>query len=98
MKTEGEPSKTIELRTDVTGPSAPVIVNLTCDISNNTLHVSWERPVIFFNSIDYFFIQYRSEDKSDTEFEELAVPGGGVNSRELHSVGIQSSFGAFSDK
>ena len=90
MKTEGEPSKTIEFRTDVTGPSPPIIVNLTCDTTNNTLHVSWERPTIFFNSIDYFFIQYRSEDKSDTEFEELAVPGGGVNSRELHLVGSQS--------
>ena len=86
MKTEGEPSKTLEFRTDVTGPSAPLIVNLTCETTSDALHVYWERPTVFYNSIDYFFIYYRSEDKSDSEFEEVAVPGGGVNTKLEHYV------------
>ncbi|XP_054161930.1 tyrosine-protein phosphatase 99A-like isoform X2 [Oppia nitens] len=84
QKTEGESSKAVEYRTDVTGPSAPQIVNLTCETTSDALHVFWERPSVYYNSIDYFFIYYRSEHNSDNEFEEVAVPGGGANTRYEH--------------
>ena len=32
------------------------------------------------------FSTIRSEDKSDSEFEEVAVPGGGVNTKYEHYV------------
>ncbi len=84
-KTEGESSRTLEFRTDVSGPNAPLIVNLTCQ-SNDALHVQWERPSVFYNSIDYYFIYYRSEHRSDTEFEEIAISAGGVNAHYDHDV------------
>ncbi len=84
-KTEGESSRTLEFRTDVSGPSAPLIVNLTCQ-SNDALHVQWEQPSIYYNSIDYYFIYYRSEHKSDTEFEEIAVSAGGAYSNHNQDV------------
>ncbi|XP_054722094.1 tyrosine-protein phosphatase 99A-like, partial [Uloborus diversus] len=69
-KHEGDPSKILEFHTDVQGPSAPYIVNLTCQ-TLDSLYVQWERPQIFFNRIDYYFVHYRSENNWD--FEEIAM-------------------------
>ncbi|KAG8195656.1 hypothetical protein JTE90_004989 [Oedothorax gibbosus] len=69
-KHEGETSKILEFHTDVQGPSAPYIVNLTCQ-TLDSLYVQWERPQIFFNRIDYYFVHYRSENNWD--FEEIAM-------------------------
>ncbi|GFX11832.1 protein sidekick-1 [Trichonephila clavipes] len=69
-KHEGETSKILEFHTDVQGPSAPYIVNLTCQ-SLDSLYVQWERPQVFFNRIDYYFVHYRSENNWD--FEEIAM-------------------------
>lgn len=54
----------------LSGPSAPYIVNLTCQ-TLDSLYVQWERPQIFFNRIDYYFVNYRSENSWD--FEEIAL-------------------------
>lgn len=70
---EGAPSRTIEIRTDVQGPSAPYIVNLTCS-SLDSLFLQWERPSTFYNEIDYYFVYYRSE--ASWEFEEIALSAG----------------------
>ncbi|OTF80580.1 hypothetical protein BLA29_011393, partial [Euroglyphus maynei] len=42
-RSEGEASRTIEFRTDVSGPSAPYITNITCE-GDDALIVQWTRP------------------------------------------------------
>ncbi|EFX83408.1 hypothetical protein DAPPUDRAFT_48090, partial [Daphnia pulex] len=69
-KHEGEPSEPIIVQTDVRGPSAPRIANLTCH-NADTLFLQWHRPSIYNKSIDLYYIYYRYEDAWD--FEELAV-------------------------
>ncbi|KAK7794416.1 hypothetical protein R5R35_010393 [Gryllus longicercus] len=67
---EGDVSDAILHKTDIMGPSAPRIVNLTCQ-SNDTLLLQWQRPAEFYNSIDFYFITYRIENTE--EIEELSI-------------------------
>ncbi|XP_055902453.1 tyrosine-protein phosphatase 99A isoform X2 [Eupeodes corollae] len=55
---EGESTEPIRQRTDVAGPSAPIVVNLTCH-SQDSITIRWRRPLEFFNSIDYYIIKSR---------------------------------------
>ncbi|XP_030370999.1 tyrosine-protein phosphatase 99A isoform X2 [Scaptodrosophila lebanonensis] len=57
-KNEGEPSDQIAQRTDVAGPSAPLIVNLTCH-SQESITIRWKRPHEFYKSIDFYIIKTR---------------------------------------
>ncbi|KAH8419235.1 hypothetical protein KR222_011240, partial [Zaprionus bogoriensis] len=57
-KNEGEPSDQISQRTDVGGPSAPAIVNLTCH-SQESITIRWKRPYEFYNSIDFYVVKTR---------------------------------------
>ncbi|XP_030244010.1 tyrosine-protein phosphatase 99A isoform X4 [Drosophila navojoa] len=57
-KNEGEPSDQIAQRTDVAGPSAPAIVNLTCH-SQESITIRWKRPYEFYNTIDFYIIKTR---------------------------------------
>nr|AAA28486.1 protein tyrosine phosphatase precursor [Drosophila melanogaster] len=57
-KNEGEPSDQIAQRTDVGGPSAPAIVNLTCH-SQESITIRWRRPYEFYNTIDFYIIKTR---------------------------------------
>ena len=57
-KHEGEPSDPIIVQTDVRGPSAPRIANLTCH-NADTLFLQWHRPSIYNKSIDLYYIYYR---------------------------------------
>ncbi|KAM8705306.1 hypothetical protein ACLKA7_009726 [Drosophila subpalustris] len=57
-KNEGEPSDQIAQRTDVGGPSAPAIVNLTCH-SQESITIRWKRPYEFYNTIDFYIIKTR---------------------------------------
>ena len=57
-KHEGEPSEPIIVQTDVRGPSAPRIANLTCH-NADTLFLQWHRPSIYNKSIDLYYIYYR---------------------------------------
>lgn len=73
------------------GPSAPYIVNLTCQ-TLDSLYVQWERPQIFFNRIDYYFINYRSENSWD--FDEIALAS--PHERAIdHGVGLLSFLSIF---
>lgn len=85
QRSEGEASRTLEFRTDVSGPSAPYIVNLTCD-GDHSLIVQWSRPEHYFYKIDYYFVYYRSEHDSDTDFEEIAINIPGFESTLEHDV------------
>ncbi|OAD61168.1 Tyrosine-protein phosphatase 99A, partial [Eufriesea mexicana] len=69
-KNEGEPSDHIIRRTDISGPSAPLILNVTCP-THDSVYIQWARPNIFWGSIDYYFINYRIEN--DNRFEEIEV-------------------------
>ena len=70
-KNEGESSDTIEVKTDVGGPSPPRILNLSC-LALDALFVQWQRPTKFYNTIDYYYVDYRNEEWLD--FEELVLP------------------------
>nr|CAD7455446.1 unnamed protein product [Timema tahoe] len=69
-KNEGDSSEAILHKTDISGPSAPRILNLTCQ-SHDTLFLQWQRPSEFFNTIDLYYISYR--DESSWEYEEIIV-------------------------
>ncbi|ODN00699.1 Tyrosine-protein phosphatase 99A [Orchesella cincta] len=69
-KNEGESSDAIVVKTDVRGPSPPRIVNVSC-LAEDALFIAWQRPTKFYNSIDFFYIDYRSEEWKD--FEEITV-------------------------
>lgn len=60
-KNEGEPSDQIIRRTDIIGPSAPTILNLTCQ-SHESVYVHWARPAHFWGTIDYYDIRYQKEN------------------------------------
>jgi hypothetical protein len=57
-KHEGDPSEPIVVQTDVRGPNAPRIANLTCH-NADTLFLQWHRPSIYNKSIDLYYIYYR---------------------------------------
>ena len=40
---EGSPSQQLSLKTDVSGPLAPTLTNLTCE-DEQTLHLEWMAP------------------------------------------------------
>lgn len=71
-KNEGEPSDQIIRRTDITGPGAPQILNLTCQ-SHESVYVHWARPANFWGSIDYYYINYRRENTRYYEEIELST-------------------------
>lgn len=71
-KNEGEPSEHIIHRTDIAGPTAPRILNLTCQ-AQDAIYFQWQRPVLFWNSIDYYYIRYRNEEMNDYEVIELSA-------------------------
>ncbi|KAL9899426.1 protein tyrosine phosphatase 99A isoform 2-T2 [Glossina fuscipes fuscipes] len=55
-KNEGDSSDQIIQRTDVAGPSAPIVVNLTCH-SQDSLTIRWKRPLEYYNNIDFYVIK-----------------------------------------
>ncbi|XP_071863739.1 putative receptor-type tyrosine-protein phosphatase mosPTP-1 isoform X3 [Bombus fervidus] len=69
-KNEGEPSDHIIRRTDISGPSAPLILNVTCP-THDSVYIQWARPNLFWGSIDYYFINYRIEN--DNRYEEIEM-------------------------
>lgn len=82
-KDEGAASSTITIETDVDGPSAPKIFNLTCQ-STDSIFVQWQQPEIFYHKIDYYYVLYRAE--SSYGFEE--IPMLAAEDRSDHAVSI----------
>lgn len=68
-----ELSEEIKQCTDVSGPGPPRITNVTClpsnNPSNNSFYVQWQRPTEFFNTIDVYFIYFKTID--ELEYEEI---------------------------
>ena len=77
-KNEGQSSNPFEMVTDVAGPSAPIITNLTCK-DESSIYLQWDRPQVVYKTIDYYYIYYMFDGK--TQFREVAVGMNGTLSR-----------------
>ena len=67
-KNEGDACDAISQRTDISGPSPPIVVNLTCHVQD-ALYLRWKRPLEYYNSIDFYIISFRSV--AQKEFQEI---------------------------
>ena len=54
------------------GPTAPLILNLTCQ-AEDAIFLQWARPNSIWNTIDYYYINYREENSED--YKEIELPG-----------------------
>lgn len=66
----GNETPPLEITTEVKGPSAPIIVNLTCSL--DSLYIQWEKPVNYYKSVDHYLVYYRSENSRD--FNHISLP------------------------
>ncbi|XP_037301718.1 uncharacterized protein LOC119188557 [Manduca sexta] len=55
----GPESEPLYVLTDVRPPSAPIILNLTCDQPKRTLYLQWRQPLEYNNSIDQYVVTLR---------------------------------------
>lgn len=62
----GEPSQVAKFRTDVSAPSQPHSINVSCLPADGIL-IKWLRPEKFYNQIDYYYVEYRPDSSSQTE-------------------------------
>lgn len=69
-KNEGEASDAVTQRTDISGPSAPIVSNLTCH-NLDALYLRWKRPSEYYNTIDYYIVSFRSV--AQHEFSEIKI-------------------------
>ncbi|XP_071438889.1 putative receptor-type tyrosine-protein phosphatase mosPTP-1 isoform X2 [Hetaerina americana] len=67
---DGVSSDPINQKTDISGPSSPNILNLTCQ-AEDALFLQWQRPQEFNNSIDYYYVGYR--DEQAFMYEEIVI-------------------------
>ncbi|KAK8381218.1 hypothetical protein O3P69_008230 [Scylla paramamosain] len=77
---EGKSSQPVIVSTDLSGPGAPTISNLSCQ-ANGDIYLQWLRPEKLYGTVDLYYIYYRPEDSF--EFEEIAVNS--VNNRKEHN-------------
>lgn len=82
---EGKSSYPVMVSTDLSGPGAPVISNLSCQ-ADGDIYLQWLRPEKLYGTVDLYYIYYRPEDSF--EFEEIAVNS--VNNRREHNVSRSS--------
>ncbi|XP_073958567.1 LOW QUALITY PROTEIN: uncharacterized protein [Choristoneura fumiferana] len=55
----GPQSEPLYVLTDVLPPSAPVILNLTCDQPHDILYLQWRQPLEYNNSLDQYVVTLR---------------------------------------
>ncbi|XP_071054817.1 putative receptor-type tyrosine-protein phosphatase mosPTP-1 isoform X3 [Onthophagus taurus] len=67
-KNEGEKSDDVFNKTDIDGPDAPRILNLTCQ-TQDTIYVQWQRPIRYYHSIDSYRIYLSGEYLEDTTID-----------------------------
>lgn len=68
-KNEGDASDAVTQRTDISGPSAPIVSNLTCH-NLDALYLRWKRPQ-YYNTIDYYIVSFRLV--AQHEFQEIKI-------------------------
>lgn len=71
-KNEGEASDAVTQKTDISGPSAPIVVNLTCH-NLDALYLRWKRPLEYYNSIDFYIVSSRSINNGQHDFHEIKI-------------------------
>lgn len=67
-------------KTDVSGPSPPVIVNLTCS-TTNSVYLRWRRPQTYYNTIDLYVITFR--DLSTNDFKTIKIDNSSATHTEI---------------
>lgn len=77
---DGNASDSIVQRTDVSGPSPPTILNLTCT-GENSLYLKWRIPETYYNSIDYYIISYRNIETSI--FKDIQIDNASSSHSEI---------------
>ncbi|XP_008200584.1 tyrosine-protein phosphatase 99A isoform X3 [Tribolium castaneum] len=95
---EGEPSDPIYNTTDISGPSSPKLLNLTCQ-TQDTIFFQWARPEHFYYSIDYYYIYIYLNDRiwknisieSSTEHLETSYSVENVTTNTEYQVQMQAS-------
>ncbi|XP_022116980.2 uncharacterized protein LOC110994580 isoform X1 [Pieris rapae] len=55
----GPQSTPLYVLSDVNPPSAPIILNLTCDLPNGILYLQWRQPLEYNNSLDLYVVTLR---------------------------------------
>lgn len=63
---DGEASDNVIQMTDISGPSPPQVVNLTCH-SQDALYVRWKRPFEYFNTIDFYQIIFKNLENNEQQ-------------------------------
>ncbi|KAL5015064.1 hypothetical protein ScPMuIL_009334 [Solemya velum] len=71
---KGEFSDVFPALTDITGPSPPVIQNVT-ELSPTSVYVSWLPPEIIHRQLDSYIIQYFDVNKRGYPQKQLVVDG-----------------------
>uniref|UniRef100_A0A1B0GM56 Fibronectin type-III domain-containing protein n=1 Tax=Phlebotomus papatasi TaxID=29031 RepID=A0A1B0GM56_PHLPP len=66
----GNRSDIVTQRTDISGPSPPEVVNLTC-LAQDVIFLHWKRPLEYHHTIDWYIISYRALDEPD--FQEFSI-------------------------
>ncbi|XP_056645742.1 tyrosine-protein phosphatase 99A [Diorhabda sublineata] len=70
QKHEGYSSDSQIAVTDISGPSPPKILNLSCQ-ANETIYIQWERPSSFYYSIDYYYVYI---NLGNTLYDNITIP------------------------
>ncbi|CAK1546813.1 unnamed protein product [Leptosia nina] len=55
----GPQSAPLYVLSDVNPPSAPIVLNLTCDLPNRILYLQWRQPLEYNNSLDQYVVTLR---------------------------------------
>lgn len=84
-KFTGDASLPIKFKTDVSAPSAPFVVNLSCAFPD-AIQLQWQRPSTFNNAIDYYFVYYKK--RSDYSYEERQIAA--QTDKQLNEILITS--------
>lgn len=79
----GDNSNAVKVKTDVAGPSAPPIFNLTCH-NSDSLYIAWGRPSRYYSHVDMYYVHFRSEYA--WSFEEIAMDASLDPSQEHHML------------
>lgn len=64
--------------TDVAGPSAPLVTNLTCK-DEQSIFLQWDTPRKVYKTVDFYYVYYRNAEQ--WQFKEVAVGMNGTKSR-----------------
>lgn len=68
----GEPSQPVKFKTDVSAPSPPQFVNVTC-YSQESILIQWQKPEKYYNQIDYYYVQYKLDSAWQSEESTLSA-------------------------